>query len=128
MKQECTTAVPDTATSQHPSGIRFENVRASFPDGGEVRIEERDLETLLPRATELNLDAEYNYIVVGMNWREPSLGLVQLPSDLCMPIAAGGEVQEDEYDRAAHIDRAIEALQRAKALLALGAVDLAVTA
>jgi len=102
---------------------KVERAEATFADGGEVYIEEKELELLLTRekAWKLGLDSEYQYLIVGVHWDALSRGLVLLPDFVSRPgrpeHTEPEEVSDASYSRVQHIDNAIAVLMRTRALL-----------
>ena len=118
----------DSSTPTDTIAVRYERAAADFADGSRVRLEENQLEPILTRVgalDELGLDTEYNYLLVGLNWSDPTQdGLMILPEDITRK---NPDTTEEEsvavYDRVAYLDAAIETLQRARAILTMRAAS-----
>lgn len=127
--------------AQPAISVRYERAAADFPDGSSLRLEENELSNILTRrrrtgfkypeaswvGDELDLDAENNYLLIGLHWADTSTGLVMLPEAITRenPSTTEHESFVLDYDRVAYIDAAIETLQRAKAVLTMKAAAVA---
>lgn len=123
------------------TNVQYERADVDFADGSRVILEENDLGLILTRTAktliggkfresepnfvgnELGLDTEYNFLIVGMNWCTEGDGRVILPTDVLRwdPVSSKDREMAD-YDRVAYIDSAIEALERAKAVLMMASL------
>lgn len=117
MNEVCTTPVTGTSTLTE---MLLRDAEATFADGSTVHIQEADLEHAITKDAfeTLGCDTEHQYVLVGIGWSRIDRGLVVLPDELLSEAGSEGEeVRRWDYDRLAHIDRAIATLERAKAAL-----------
>lgn len=110
------TATPDLTQ------VRLEDAVAQFADGGRTRVKEDETDMLYvgkgPSATRAT-DSEWSTILVDLHWLDPLDGGVTLPQSITTGTALNDALEYD-YDRLVLIDRAIDQLTRARAVLLQG--------
>lgn len=112
-----------TSTAPALSQIELHRASATFADGGEVYLTEEETNLLRIGRNSPRLDSEYNYVVVGPHRCSRGFGHVMMPDSIAEMGEDGEERNTHTYDRIAFIERAIDQLERAKALLLAKAAD-----